>query len=97
MAYKEGLQSLWKEMSREVQTTVGRRRSSVQERLTGQRRASSSAPVHHGLVLQEDSDSGWDLVERKAPKPEFQVHAHVRVRRASPAVLVAPSAACVLA
>ena len=54
---------LWKEVSREARTSIGRRLSSSSK----SRPIEKPPPGAHGLVLQEDDD-GWDVVERKDDK-----------------------------
>ena len=56
--------SLWREVSREVQTTMGRRRGS-----TSQQPARFVRPAGvQGLVVRESEDSSdWDVVERQQP------------------------------
>ena len=59
--------SLWKDLTREVQTTLGRRRSSgaVPTRVL---RAPAGV---QGLVVEEDKDGdGWDVVERRSTRQE---------------------------
>ena len=60
--------SFWRELRREVQTTFGRRRATGGA--AGHTRVVHAPAGVHGLVVQEDeSGSGWDLIERKAQEP----------------------------
>ena len=59
----DSLSGVWRELQREVQTTVGRRRSktaAVPTRITPPAGAK-------GLVIQESGDDGWDVIDRVEP------------------------------
>ena len=78
---KSNLSAMWKEVSREARTSLGRRLSAT----TG---GSSSTPAKigrappgaHSLVVQEE-DSGWDVIERKATPPPMRQPERVRTVR----------------
>ena len=61
--WKETASTLWREVSREARTSLGRRLSSGEKKRPIER----PPPGAHSLTVQED-EGGWDVVERKAPQ-----------------------------
>ena len=63
----DSLNGLWREVQREVQTTVRRRRS----RTTAVPTRIAPPAGAKGLVVQESGDDGWDVIDRvdSASKP----------------------------
>ncbi len=60
--------SFWRELHREVQTTFGRRRATGGA--ASHTRVVRAPAGVQGLVVQEDeSGSGWDIIERKVQEP----------------------------
>lgn len=56
----ETMSSVWREVSREARTSLGRRRSSAS---ASNRPIVKPPPGAHGLTTHED-EGGWDVVER---------------------------------
>ena len=60
------MSAFWRELNREVQTTFGRRRVGTGSSVTGQRVVRAPAGVQDLVVQEDDSGTGWDLIDRSS-------------------------------